>query len=187
MRGWVRRCALDLIDTCHTAVAHNSAHAAAQEAEWGEDSSVRSGTAASSSDEVQGLAAPRGAESGCSCLDSWDAPRRSASLPAQLGWQPRAGKGARGGSFDLHRVRAPALLPCMRVSLEIEPLDLTPRSVLDFSALASPHAVRASVWMSFGQSWEACAGRTLSVFPWQHRAGLHDGLRQAVVSGMRDC
>lgn len=31
----------------------------------------------------------------------------------------------------------------MRVSLEIEPLDLTPRSVLDFSALASPHAVRA--------------------------------------------
>ena len=145
-----------------SALAHLSARATAKEAAWSEDSSARSGTAASSSDEFQGLAAPSGveqsaAESGCSCPDSWEAPRRSASLPAQPGalWRPRAGKGARGGSFDLHRVRAPALLPCMRVSLEIEPLDLTPRSVLDFSALASPRAVRACACMVSACSREA--------------------------------
>ena len=162
-----------------TATALNSVCFAAQEAEWGEDSSARSGTAVSSSDELQGLGAPRGAaqsraESGCSCLDSWDAPRRSASLPAQLGWQPRAGKGARGGSFDLHRVRAPALLPCMRVSLEIEPLDLTPRSVLDFSALASPHAVRACACTYLGVKAGGVFGKDARRFLWQHRAGLHD-------------
>ena len=172
-----------------TATALNSVCFAAQEAEWGEDSSARSGTAVSSSDELQGLGAPRGGRAeprrvrllmpgqlGCAAA-------RSASLPAQLGWQPRAGKGARGGSFDLHRVRAPALLPCMRVSLEIEPLDLTPRSVLDFSALASPHAVRACACTYLGVKAGGVFGKDARRFLWQHRAGLHDSCGNLVSLG----
>ena len=85
-----------------------------------------SGASGASSPETffEPLSAAELAAPGRASLDGWEA------------WPPpRPRYGAAGAAG----VRAPVLLPCMRVSLEIEPLDLTPRSVFDF-----PDAVRAA-------------------------------------------
>lgn len=89
--------------------------------------------------ELALCAAQSSAEHACSGEVSWEpdermcslarAPDRSASLPTQLGAAaPGQPPGRRCASLELGHVRAPVLLPCMRVSLEIEPLDLTPRA-----------------------------------------------------------